>query len=171
MWICYNSKMVDSLIYFCAVILPWVLGGGLVVYFFITKKKIAGLRLVGLSFLGAIIAWFLASLYKYNFPSSRPFEIYNDLKPLFTTGRGDAFPSGHATFFGALAMMIWLQDKPFDKLRARIFDFVFIIGAILIALARVQANVHSPTDVIVGLIWGTLVAVIVWFTYNKICPK
>ncbi|MFA5022742.1 MAG: phosphatase PAP2 family protein [Candidatus Paceibacterota bacterium] len=163
--------MLNSLIYFCAVILPWILGIGLAGYFFVTKKKIAAVRLIGLSFLGAIIAWFLASLYKYNFPSPRPFEIYDNLKPLFITGRGDAFPSGHATFFGALAMGVFLQNHPSTSLRARIFDLVFIIGATLIAIARVLANVHSLLDVIAGLIWGALVSIIVWLIYNKIYPK
>jgi membrane-associated phospholipid phosphatase len=150
--------VINSSIYFCAVILPWVLGGGLVGYFFVTKKKIAAMRLIGLSFLGAIIAWFLVSLYKYNFPSPRPFEIYDNLKPLFQTGRGDAFPSGHATFFGALATGIFLQNKN--------RGLFFIMGAILIAFARVLANVHSLTDVIVGFIWGGLVAIMVWLIFR-----
>ena len=163
-----------NLIYFCAVILPWVMCGGLIVYLIFTKKKIAGLRLIGLSFLGAIIAWFLASLYKYNFPSPRPFEIMTNLKPLFTTATGDAFPSSHATFFGALAMGVFWQkspstslDKTRDKsLRARIFGLIFILGAILIALARVLANVHSPLDVVVGLLFGGLVSLLIFKLFS-----
>lgn len=149
-------------------ILPWILGIGLVGYFFVTKKKIAAVRLIGLSFLGAIIAWFLASLYKYNFPSPRPFEIYDNLKPLFITGRGDAFPSGHATFFGALAMGVFLQNG-FGKLTASktIFSLVFVVGAILIAIARVLANVHSPLDVVVGLVFGAGVSFLVNLLYKK----
>jgi len=154
---------VSYLIYFCAVILPWVMALGLVGYFFVTKKKIAGLRLVGLSFLSALLAWFLASLYKYNFPSPRPFELYDNLKPLFTTTRGDAFPSGHATFFGALAVGVFWQRKK--------LGLVFILGAILISVARVLANVHSPADVIAGLLWGSLVAVFVSLVYHKIYPR
>lgn len=153
----------NELIYFFAVVLPWILGIGLAGYFFITKKKIAAVRLIGLSFLGAIIAWFLASLYKYNFPSPRPFEVFDQLRPLFITGRGDAFPSGHATFFGALAIGVFLQNKK--------FGLIFIIGTILIALARVLANVHSPIDVIAGLIWGALIAIFVSFIYHRIYLK
>ena len=151
--------MINSLIYFCAVVFPWLLGGGLVVYFFVTKKKIAAVRLISLSFLGAIIAWFLASLYKYNFPSPRPFEIFTNLQPLFTTTHGDAFPSGHATFFGALAMGVFLQNKK--------FGLVFIAGAILISIARVFANAHFPIDVIIGLLCGALVSMIVWLIYRR----
>ena len=153
----------DYLIYFCAVILPWVMSGGLIVYFFITKKKISALRLLGLSFFSALLAWFLASLIKYNFPSPRPFEIYANLKPLFTTAHGDAFPSGHATFMGALAMGVFLQRKK--------LGLIFILGAIIVAFARVLAHVHWPADVIAGLLFGALVAIIVWATYNKVYSK
>lgn len=139
------------------------MGGGLIVYLIFTKKKIAGLRLVGLSFLSAIVAWFLASLFKYNFPSPRPFEIYENIKPLFATGRGDAFPSGHATFMGALALGVFLQNRK--------WGLIFILGAISVALARVLANVHSLTDILAGLLFGALVAIIVWVVYHGIYPR
>jgi undecaprenyl-diphosphatase len=150
---------VDYLIYFCAVILPWVLGIGLVGYFVVTKKKIAALRLIGLSFLSALIAWFIVSLYKYNFPSPRPFEVLTNLKPLFVTGRGDAFPSGHATFMGALAIGVFLQNKK--------LGLVFIAGAIIITIARVLANVHWPIDVVAGLLWGALVSIAAWLIFRR----
>lgn len=148
----------NSLIYFCAVILPWVLSGGLIVYFFITNKKISALRLIGLSFLSAIIAWFIASLYKYNFPSPRPFEVYENLKPLFITYRGDSFPSGHATYMGALATGVFLQNKK--------LGFIFIIGALLVAIARVLAGVHWPVDIVVGLIFGAGVSIVAWLIFR-----
>ena len=150
----------NELIYFGAVILPWLLAVGLVGYFFTAKNKILGWRLVGLAFLSAALAWFLVGLYKYNFPSPRPFEIFTNLQPLFTTARGDAFPSDHATFFGALALGVFLQNKK--------ISLVFIIGAIIIAIARVLANVHFSIDVIAGLLFGALVAILVRLIYHRI---
>lgn len=176
----------NSLIYFCAVILPWILSGGLVVYFFVATclrrqgNKIVALRLVVLSFLSAILAWFIASLIKYNFPSPRPFEVYQNLKPLFTTYHGDSFPSGHATFMGALAMGVFLQNgfDRFDKLTAgkltvskMFFGLLFIIGAILVAVARVLANVHWPIDVIFGLLFGFLISLSIFVIYQKLAKK
>ncbi len=136
------------------------MGLSLVVYFFVTKKKIAVWRLVWLSFFSAILAWFLVSLFKYNFPSPRPFEVYDNLRPLFTTARGDAFPSGHATFLGALSAGVFLQRRK--------LGLIFILGAIIVSLARVLANVHWPVDVIVGLLFGVLVAIIVRLIYHGI---
>lgn len=159
----------DYLIYFCAVILPWVMSGGLIAYLIFTtclrrqEKKISALRLVGLSFFSALLAWFLASLIKYNLPSPRPFEVYTNLKPLFTTAHGDAFPSGHATFMGALAVGVFLQKKK--------FGLIFILGAILVAIARVLSHVHWPIDVIAGLLFGALVAIVAWVIYHKVYPK
>lgn len=136
---------------------------GLVIYFFTTDKKIAGLRLVSLSLFSALLAWFIASLIKYNLPSPRPFEVIKDLKPLFTTETGNAFPSGHATFFGALAVSVFLQNKK--------LGIIFIVGALLVAIARVLAGVHWPIDVTVGLLLGTLVSIVVWLIFHKIYPK
>jgi undecaprenyl-diphosphatase len=153
----------DYLIYFCAVILPWVMGGGLIVYLIFTKKKISTLRLVILSFFSALLAWFLVSLFKYNFPSPRPFEVYANLKPLFTTAGGEAFPSGHATFMGALAVGVFLQRKK--------LGLIFILSAIVVAVARVLAHVHWPTDVIAGLLFGALVAIIVKAIYHRVYPR
>ena len=148
------------LIYFCAVILPWVMGLGLCSYLIFAKNKLTALRLILLAFFGALVAWFLANLWKYNFPSPRPFEVYANLKPLFATGRGDAFPSGHATFMGALAVSVFLQNRR--------LGLVFIAGAIVIAITRVLAYVHWPIDMIVGLIFGGLVSAGIWLIYHRI---
>lgn len=113
--------------------------------------------MVWLSFFSAIVAWFLVSLYKYNFPSPRPFEVFTNLKPLFATAHGDAFPSGHATFMGALATGVFLQNKK--------LGLIFIVGAIIVAVARVLANVHWPIDALAGLLFGALVS---WLIYKLI---
>lgn len=139
------------------------MGGGLIFYLIFTKKKISALRLVGLSFFSAILAWFLASLFKYNFPSPRPFEVYANLKPFFVTAHGDAFPSGHATFMGALAVGVFLQKKK--------LGLIFLLGAIIVAIARVLANVHWPVDVVAGFLFGALVAIILGAIYHKIYPR
>jgi len=153
----------NFLIYFCAVWLGWVMVAGLIVYFFFTKKKISVLRLIGLSSFSAGLAWVITSLIKYNWPSPRPFEVINDLLPLFVTDTGDAFPSGHATFFGALAVGVWLQKKK--------LGIIFIIGALLVAIARVLAGVHWPADVIAGLAVGSLVSLIVYLVFNHFSAK
>jgi len=154
--------MIDFLIYFCAVWLGWVMVAGLIIYFGLTKKKISALRLLGLAFFSAGLAWVVASLIKYNFPFPRPFEV-TGVKPLFLTETGNAFPSGHATFFGALAVAVFLQRKK--------MGIIFIVGALLIALARVLAGVHWPADVIAGLALGSLVSIIVYLVFKHFSAR
>ena len=158
-----DQNFLNYLIYFCAVILPYLLVVGLIVYFFIAQDKRRAWRLITLSFFSAILAWFLTSLFKYNWPSPRPFEVIANLKPLVITGYGDSFPSNHATFFGALAISIFLQNKK--------LGLIFIAGAIIISIARVLANIHWLIDVITGLSLGALVAIVVWLVYHWVYPK
>ena len=154
-----RSAFGDWLIYFCAEILPWLLVIGLIVYIFLAKDKISALRFVALSLFSTLFAWFLISFFKYNIHSPRPFEVLN-IKPVFLTEAGDSMPSGHATFVGALAMAVYSQKKPFDGLRASTFGWFFILGALVVGLARIMAGVHWPVDIFVGFVAGGIIA---WF--------
>lgn len=140
------------LIYFGAVILPWLMVLGLFVVLAFRWREVRVWRWVFLSLFSALSAWFLVSLFKYNFPSPRPFEVLDNFKPLFATGKGDAFPSGHATFLGALAFSFFFSRPK--------LGFLFVFGAILVALCRVLAFVHWPIDVLVGLLFGFIFSLI-----------
>ncbi|KKS19355.1 MAG: PAP2 family protein [Candidatus Roizmanbacteria bacterium GW2011_GWC2_41_7] len=70
-----------------------------------------------------------------------------------------SFPSGHAAFFFAMAMAIYFYNK---KLGAW-----FFAAAILIALARVAAGVHYPTDILAGAVIGVLSACAVFYFVKK----
>jgi len=70
-----------------------------------------------------------------------------------------SFPSGHAAFFFALAMAIYFYNK---KLGAW-----FFAAAVLIALARVSAGIHYPTDILAGAVIGILSAYTIFFFIKK----
>lgn len=142
----------DFLIYFGAVILPWLMVLFLLVFLIFHWRDIKVWRLVFLSLFSALTAWFLVSLFKYNFASPRPFEVLNDAFPLFATGKGDAFPSGHATFLGALASSLFFSRPQ--------VGFLFVLGAIFVSVCRVLAFVHWPIDVLVGLLFGFIFSLI-----------
>ncbi|OJI09106.1 MAG: hypothetical protein COV08_02185 [Candidatus Vogelbacteria bacterium CG10_big_fil_rev_8_21_14_0_10_49_38] len=144
-----------NLIYFTAVILPWFLIAGLAIWLALAKDKIKTGRQIALALSAAIITWFIASLVKYNFPSPRPFEVLPNLEPLFVTGRGDAFPSGHAAFFGALALALFWQN--------RLAGLGFLLGAILISIARILAGVHWPVDIIAGFVLALVISSLVYW--------
>jgi undecaprenyl-diphosphatase len=61
-----------------------------------------------------------------------------------------SFPSGHATFFMALAVSIFLSHKK--------AGYLFMFFALLIGIARIIAGVHFPVDILGGFVIGALVA-------------
>ena len=76
--------------------------------------------------------------------------------PLSLSSLGDSlsFPSGHAqasaSFYGAAA---------FSTRRARVWIISFL-AMILIACSRLYFGVHYPTDVIAGILFGILIAIL-----------
>lgn len=100
-------------------------------------------------FFSGISAWLLAYLFKLLLHTVRPFDFFPNVYPLFPEA-GYAFPSGHATFFMALALAIFFSYKK--------AGYVFIFFALIIGLARIVSGVHFPADILAGFILGTLVA-------------
>ncbi|MFM2330601.1 MAG: hypothetical protein RLZZ26_108 [Candidatus Parcubacteria bacterium] len=88
----------------------------------------------------------------------RPFLVEHPVHQLLTESSW-SFPSGHATFFFAMATTIFLYHK-----RWGIF---FYVMAVLVSLGRVAAGVHYPSDIIAGAIVGTLTAYGVYATARK----
>ncbi len=101
------------------------------------------------------LAVFLDLILKYIIHAPRPFLALTDVYALFPE-TGYAFPSGHATFFSALAVSLFFLDKK--------VGYVFMFFAFLIGLARIIAGVHFPIDILSGFVLGALIAIFV----NKI---
>lgn len=107
-----------------------------------------------------LLAVWVAKLF---FGTLRPFELLADVKPLFTYGGGDSFPSGHAAFFASVSVVL-LYHHP----RLGILSTFF---AIAIGFARVASGIHFPVDIIGGYILGIVVSLtIMWFHHRKF-PK
>lgn len=62
----------------------------------------------------------------------------------------NSFPSGHATFFFALAGAVYSCDKK--------LGWWFFTGATLMGIARVFAGVHWPSDILGGAVIGIVSA-------------
>ena len=155
----HQSKIFDDIVIFFAVYFPY-----LVIYFagffllvhhdvlkaenpfqvFLQKKKE-----ILLVFFSGILAWLVDTVLKFLIHTPRPFDVFTQVHSLFAES-WYSFPSGHATFFMALAVSIFLSHKK--------VGYVFMLFALLIGIARVIAGVHFPIDILGGFVIGALVA-------------
>lgn len=81
---------------------------------------------------------------------ARPYEAVPAAHVLLSRTTDFSFPSDHATAVGAVAVGLWLVDRPLGRVAAAL--------ALLMAATRVYAGVHYPSDVLAGLLLGGLVA-------------
>ena len=72
------------------------------------------------------------------------------------------FPSGHASFYSALAVALFFINKK--------AGYAAGVIALIIGIARVISGVHRPIDVLAGFVVGTLIACLVdgFVSYTKI---
>jgi membrane-associated phospholipid phosphatase len=91
----------------------------------------------------------LAKILKILIHTSRPFDIFPQVHPLFTE-TGYAFPSGHTMVISAIAFALFFTHKK--------TGYVFMFFTLIIGLARIIAGVHFPVDILGGFILGALVA-------------
>lgn len=111
-------------------------------------------------FLVSLLAWGIAVLLKDFFGNVRPYDILSGVTKLFNPGDPFSFPSGHATFFSALAASLYFYHKRLGLL--------FAFFAVLIGLARVVSGIHYPSDILTGFGVGIVVAGIVAYFRKKV---
>lgn len=156
----FKNVWLDGLIIFFAAYWEYIVP--IVLLFYLWSPKIARVELksraiiVGMSLFSAVIARFgIASLIRYFYPRQRPF-VFEGLDTLISQNPLEAsFPSGHATFFMAIAIYLLLAGNK------KLGWFIFA-SAIFIGIARVGAAIHWPSDVIAGWILGAAVSWIVF---------
>ena len=127
--------------------------------FFIRVKEFFAACVVGLS------AWFVTLGTKKILGAPRPFEILPDVVPLFEYVYNESFPSGHATFFSALALSL-LWDHRMSSRRLWLVSVGAFLGALVIGFSRVASGVHFPIDILAGLVFGVGIA-----TALRICAR
>ena len=125
-------------------------------------KKIKALLVAAVS---TVVARFgVVEAIRAVYPNPRPFAALTEIRPLFTD-TSFSFPSGHASFFFALAAAIYCYDKR--------LGLWFAAATLLMGIARITAGVHYPADILAGAVVGYVVASIVYcFTErDAITPK
>lgn len=164
----HNSVIFDHFIYFIAYVLPFLVVIGAFIFLIfhheilksenILKALLKKWKEILISFFSSVSAWCVATLIKIIMKAPRPYLVSPDLKPILTK-TDFSFPSGHATFFMALGVAIYLSHKK--------AGIVFIILAVLIGLSRIIAGVHFPIDIFAGFCLGFLIAVFIDYLYKR----
>lgn len=94
---------------------------------------------------------------RWLFPRNRPF-VENEINLLFFHNPTEpSFPSGHATFFFAIAAVIYFHNKK--------NGILFFLSGFLISFARVFSGIHWPSDVLAGALIGIFsgwLAIVFW---------
>lgn len=164
-----RSSLLDSFFVFSAEMLgPLMIALLLLLPFILRIHKKRETRVwVAFIILSALVARFgLTEIIRAFYPASRPFVVMPEIVPLTEHPPTNAFPSGHAVFYFALAAgtMLWMSEisSVGNHRTARTMQTLFLAGALLIGASRIVAGVHWPADVGVGWIVG---GVTVWASY------
>lgn len=139
-----ENKISRHLVHFFAVWFCWIIFLPLF-FIFIFKQPSASLIFWEALVASAIARLLFVEPLKIFFNLPRPYEVGSAVK-LMGDPYGSSFPSGHAAFFSALAASSFLHDLKWGTL--------FLLGALIIVVARVLAGVHWKSDVVIGMIIG-----------------
>lgn len=134
--------------------------GLIILVLLIYKRNILGAIYLNLCL---IVTWLVMSFLKDFFARPRPSG------EALTIATGMSFPSGHSmlsiAFYGFLAYLL-AQRVRSEKIRQLIWlissIFIFLIG-----VSRIYLNVHYPTDIIAGFLFGALFLIAFIKIYEK----
>ena len=93
----------------------------------------------------------ITELIRFLWAQPRPF-IENHVNLLIEHIDSASFPSGHASFFFGISVLLFFYNKK--------IGISFFIASLLISGARVYCGIHWPYDILGGLLVGTLAALI-----------
>lgn len=148
-----DSALLDGLAIFLAAYLPYLLIVGFIFLIFKEKNRLKRLFLLLEGVLAIILSrGILVEIIRFFYHRRRPFEVLN-VPSLISNNFAGSFPSGHAAFFFALALIVFSINRRWGKW--------YLILATLNGISRVFVGVHWPLDVIAGALGGLLSAQLV----------
>lgn len=154
-----RNPVLDQIMVFISSIndigLVWILAGVALLFFRKYRKN-------GWIVLFSLLAGLLIAnvLLKNLVQRIRPCDINTAVELLIARPDDWSFPSGHTTSSFAAAAALMYADKK--------MGIPAYILAVIMAFSRMYLYVHYPTDILGGIVIGTLAAGIVIFIYKKV---
>ena len=166
-----QSPFLDGVIVFLASYLAYLVAAVFLAFVLFSsyarREKLELLLVAGIS---TFVARFgVTELIRFFYHRPRPFmtllvhRVFDPVTGQLLADNAWSFPSGHATFFFALATAVYLYNKKWGT--------GFFIAAIAITLGRVAAGVHYPSDIVGGALIGGVVAYGTFYFARKIVAK
>lgn len=143
----------DAFIILCAENIPYLLGLLFIIIVGLAQDGL-GTRMKVLVYAGisaALARYGIVQALNLLYFRDRPYVALH-LNPLVYT-TSSSFPSGHAAFFFALSTVMYYYNRKWGA--------IFFLASFIIAVARVIAGVHYPSDIVVGALAGWVCAWIV----------
>lgn len=153
-----KSKLSDLIFVFFADYLQYFLLLAFAAFLFKISKELR-LRLLVTTAVSSLASRFIVTeIIRVFYHRPRPFSVWH-VTQLISENKW-SFPSGHATFFFAIATSVYFYNKK--------WGIAFFIMAILMGVGRIISGVHYPTDILGGIIIGIVVAYLVFFVVRRI---
>ncbi len=136
-----------------------------VLFIFTKKYRKIGIGMMFALMMGLVICniWLKPTIARIR-PYDFQLQFFAKEIPLLAGGMHDfSFPSGHTIASFEAAVVILLGNKK--------LGIPAMILACLIAFSRLYLYVHYPTDVIVSVILGSILALIGWYLAQKVMEK
>lgn len=158
-----QSPFFDGVIVFLASYMAYILiAFFLALVFFSQYSRREKLQMFLVAAISTVIAYVgITELIRFVSHRPRPFSTLSVHQLLADTAW--SFPSGHATFFFALATVVYLYNKK--------WGIVFFIVTLLITMSRVSAGIHYPSDIVGGAFIGMIVAYATFYIVRRMTAR
>ena len=143
----FKCFWIDVLVIFLAKYLPFVLVGVLLLFLLKNYKKY--FFMVASAIVSAALVTIIVKLIRFFFYQPRPFVALS-ITPLIEHIADSSFPSLHTAFFFAISTTVLFHNKK--------AGYWFFAGSCLIAISRIVAGLHWPSDILIGASLGILIA-------------
>jgi undecaprenyl-diphosphatase len=142
----------DSLIIFTATYLIWIMVAGFAAVWLFAEDRRGKVYLGASALVGLVIVLIIIEIANNLYTDPRPFVVDSALPNLLDHAPDNGFPSDHSSAAGLIAVVV--------ALRHRWYGLLLGIAAVVVAWSRVAANAHHVTDVVAGLLFGAVAAVL-----------